>query len=129
MDNSSPVTRSAMKNEGVLTLEANDIEMFWRENPDRAFMSKFYPRLSRFTAVLDIGARRYNRNCKTLIDHPGTRYVQLEPRPPVDLDNDGLLHCVVEDSASLYPQYLRYFDLVCLVGGKSKPKWKCTFSM
>ena len=95
----------------VLVAEPDDEEVFWRQNVDRAFMTKLYPKLGTFAAVLDIGARRYNKRVKELIG-VHTKYFQLEPFPPVELHNDGTLECIVQDVIEKYPQFVLYFDAV-----------------
>ena len=38
--------------------------------------------------------------------------MQLEPRPPQKMHNDGLLVCDVERSMMMYPQFKGYFDVI-----------------
>ena len=99
------------QNYDQLVAEPIEDDAFWQQNQDRLFMSKFYPALGSFTAVLDIGARLYNRRMKKLVGSH-TKYFQLEPFPPLELLNDGTLKCLVQDAIGKYPQFVRYFDAV-----------------
>jgi hypothetical protein len=36
--------------------------------------------------------------------------------PPDVMDNDGLLHCKVQEIPQLYPQYASFFDMVLDIG-------------
>jgi len=96
----------------VHVAEPDDVDRFWEQNSDRVFMTAFYPRLSAFHTVLDIGARAYNARCKSLISSVSTQYLQLEPHPPSIMVNDGLLKTTVGASTSTYPEYRGFFDVV-----------------
>jgi hypothetical protein len=96
--------------------EPRYVKFFWKKMPDRPFISSLYPKLKVFSSVLDIGARGYNRNCKAMINSTATKYFQVEPFPPEELDNDGLLHCKVHEIPELYPQFQLYFDAVLDIG-------------
>jgi len=97
--------------QAVLLGETPDIDAFWRQNEDRIFMTKFYPHLSQFATVLDIGARRYNLRCKELIGKD-TKYFQLEPNPPNETHNDGTLRCLMQDAVKQYSQFVNYFQAI-----------------
>ena len=85
---------------------------FWQLK-DRKFMrGQIYPRLRKYHRVLDVGARGYNQECKGLINSTTTEYYQVEPFPPDVMNNDGLLHCKVQEIPQLYPQYASFFDAV-----------------
>jgi len=90
-------------------------EDLWDTYEDRKFMNDFYPHLSKFDTILDIGARNYNKRCKNLINSNSsrlTKYYQLEPFPGKDIDNDGLLECFVQYSLITYPEFHGVFDVV-----------------
>ena len=91
-------------NKSAVLGESKDL---WDNYKDRKFMNDFYPRLSKFDTILDIGARNYNKRCKNLINSKSsrgrsTKYYQLEPFPGKDIDNDGLLECFVQYSLIKY---------------------------
>ena len=90
--------------------EPRQLSNFW-SLPDRRFIGEIYPRLGRFSRVLDVGARGYNRECKGLINSPTTQYYQVEPFPPDVVNNDGLLKCKVHEIPKFYPQYESFFDV------------------
>ncbi|KAI2494933.1 hypothetical protein MHU86_19578 [Fragilaria crotonensis] len=79
---------------------------------DRPFISTIYPRLAKYHAILDVGARGYNRNCKSFLNSTTTKYYQIEPFPPDVMNNDGLLQCIVQDIPTYYPQYSNFFDAI-----------------
>jgi hypothetical protein len=92
------------------------VSFFWKKMPDRKFISQIYPRLRSFNRVLDVGARDYNRYCKSMLNSSTTKYYQIEPFPPEVLDNDGFLHCKVHEIPELYPEYKLFFDAVMDIG-------------
>jgi hypothetical protein len=96
--------------------EPPSVNFFWRKMADRPFIGTIYPKLKSFSNVLDIGARGYNRNCKAMINSATTKYYQVEPFPPKELHNDGLLTCKLHEIPILYPQYNLYFDVVLDIG-------------
>lgn len=97
--------------------EPQNLDFFWKKIGDRPFMKEFYPLLSKFEAVLDVGARGYNRVCHTLINSTSTLYYQLEPHPPkAGVDNDGLLQAKMQELPLVYPQFKGYFDVVVDMG-------------
>ena len=103
----------SVNNSAVLG-ESKDL---WDNYQDRKFMNDFYPHLSKFDTILDIGARNYNKRCKNLINSKSsrgrsTKYYQLEPFPGKDIDNDGLLNCFVQYSLITYPEFQKFFDVV-----------------
>lgn len=57
-----------------------------------------------------VGARQYNQNCKGFINSTKTKYFQVEPYPPDVINNDGLLHCMVQEIPRVYPEYEAFFD-------------------
>ena len=93
--------------------EPKNLNFFWKRMGDRPFMRTFYPMLSRFGKVLDVGARGYNRLCKDLINSTDTLYYQVEPHPAKEMKNDGLLHCKVQEIPESYPQFESYFGTFC----------------
>jgi hypothetical protein len=95
---------------GEWMYEPGSLSSFWRL-PDRRFTSELYPLLGKFSRVLDVGARGYNRECKRLINSPTTQYYQVEPFPPDVMNNDGLLQCKVQEIPTFYPQYESFFDV------------------
>ena len=95
---------------GEWMYEPGSLSSFWRL-PDRRFTSELYPLLGKFSRVLDVGARGYNRECKRLINSPTTQYYQVEPFPPDVMNNDGLLKCKVQEIPKFYPQYESFFDV------------------
>ena len=98
--------------EDIVLHEPDDVDAFWHANEDRKFMMSFYSSLTRFGRVLDIGVRAYNERCKALIGSDDVQYVQLEPRPPAKMKNDGFMHCTVQEAPTQYPQYQSYFDII-----------------
>lgn len=106
-----PPSRNSTPHEGWI-YEPRNLGYFWKKMGDRPFMREFYPKLARFSRVLDVGARGYNRVCKELINSSVTEYYQVEPHPPNEVDNDGLLKCTVQEIKKYYPQYHDYFDVV-----------------
>lgn len=88
------------------------LSAFWHLKDRRFMRGQIYPRLQRFHRVLDVGARGYNQECKGLINSTTTEYYQVEPFPPDVMDNDGLLHCKVQEIPQLYPHYASFFDAV-----------------
>ena len=77
-------------------------------------MTRLYPKLGIFSAVLDVGARGYTARCKALIASETTKYYQLEPYPPKSgLNNDGrLLQTTMQNSLAKYPEYREAVDAV-----------------
>lgn len=105
-------TVSEGRNSDVLQAEPLDEQRFWEENEDRVFMMSFYPTLgTMFKTILDIGARGYNKRIKHLLGLQ-TTYFQLEPAPPAELNNNGTLKCLVQDAVLMYPQFVRFFDVI-----------------
>jgi hypothetical protein len=101
-------------NKSKILGESKDL---WDNYKDRKFMNDFYPHLSKFDTILDIGARNYNKRCKNLINSQSshgrsTKYYQLEPFPGKYIDNDGLLKCFVQYSLIKYPEFQEFFDVV-----------------
>ena len=94
--------------------EPTDVDTFWHHHADRRFMVSFYPKLSTYATVLDIGARGFNQRCKALINSSSSRYYQMEPFPSADFPmiNDGTLECTVQDSLATYPAFRGFFDCV-----------------
>merc|ERR1711871_1837176 len=103
--------QTALMNKKMNEVGDKDIAAFWKV-PDRRFMEAFYPTLKRFSSVLDIGVRNYNKICKKLIGSRATKYFQLDPLPPKTMSNDGFLKCTVQQSLKKYPEFSEYFDAV-----------------
>jgi hypothetical protein len=91
--------------------EPGSVSKFW-QLPDRRFARELYPLLSKFSNVLEVGARGYNSECKEMINSTTTQYYQIEPFPPDVMNNDGLLQCKVQEVTKFYPQYESFFDVV-----------------
>jgi hypothetical protein len=123
----------------ALSYEPKRIHYFWNRMADRPFMKNhLYPALgqsSHFHRILDVGARGYNQYCQSLLNSTTTRYYQVEPHPPLTttttttttttnttttmmnkMNNDGLLHCKVQELSETYPQFQHFFDVVLDLG-------------
>jgi hypothetical protein len=92
--------------------EPPNVKYFWNRMADRKFISGLYPHLSSYQNILDVGARGYNRYCKELLNSSTSKYFQVEPFPPKEMHNDGLLACKVQEIPDMYPQFKEYFDAV-----------------
>ena len=101
-----------LKHKKLHIAEPSNMDRFWKANKDRVFMVGFYPYLGAFDNVLDIGVRKYNERCKSLIHSESTNYYQLEPSKPDTMHNDGFLECTVQESLQKYPDMFSFFDVI-----------------
>ncbi len=94
--------------------EPKDLNSFWARMGDRPFLRELYSHVGKYKRVIDVGARGYNRHCKTLINSTTTEYFQIEPFPPGpdEMNNDGLLECYMGEVMNKYPKLKNSFDLV-----------------
>lgn len=124
------LNKNAKKNQKTApqgTGEPPDEEKFWQQNQDRQFMVNFYPKLSSYKYILDIGSRKYNTRCKDLIASPETKYYQLEPNPPQSkMNNDGLLETTMQEAHERYPNFENFFDVILDFGVLGWGKLKIT---
>lgn len=95
--------------------EPKNLGYFWKKMGDRPFLRELYSHVGKYNHVIDVGARGYNRYCKTeLINSTTTTYYQIEPFPPSldEINNDGLLDCYMQEVPDKYPELGNSFDLV-----------------
>ena len=94
--------------------EPKNNNYFWKKMGDRPFQREFYSRLGKFSRILDVGVRGYNRLCKDFINSTTTTYYQIEPFPPdqSEMNNDGLLDCFMQEVPQKFPSLKSSFDLV-----------------
>ena len=94
----------------IETHEPSSISAFWNSNIDRKYMKKLYSQL-KYDYILDIGARNYNKDCKSMLP-TSSKYYQIDKNPPDVMNNDGYLLSRVEDVQTKYPNYKGKFDII-----------------
>lgn len=91
---------------------------WWNEITDRVFLKEVYKDVGKHLdsgKVLDIGVESYNSVCKHLLNNDKVEYWQLDPNK-VSRDNDGFLHCTMQEAVVKYPQIQQAFDCIFDIG-------------